>query len=222
VIRIPETELMINENQALSYANADFTESNNIFINTTFKYVEINPNSQLLDVGCGDGEIPLTIFKKSQCHMTAIDGSQAMLDQFMIKMKKNNIKNISLHKNLIDHTLFPGKTFNIILCNSVLHHISDITLFWKTLFRLTKKKGVICLMDLIRPNSDKELMALLSKYGGNDHVLLEDFKNSLKAAYTINEVTEQLNYYKNISFNIKPVSDRHFFVNIETSDDNIY
>jgi hypothetical protein len=77
-------------------------------------------------------------------------------------------------------------------------------------------------MDLIRPKSTKELETLLSRYGGNDPILSSDFKNSLKAAYTINEVTEQLLSYDNISFNIKSVSDRHFFANIEMTDDTLY
>lgn len=222
MIRIPEKELMTCEEQAHSYANADFFQSNSIFVNTLSQNININNSTELLDVGCGDGEIPIRIYKETQCSITAIDGSQAMLDQFIMKMKKNKIKNISTYRKLIDHNLFPEKSFNIVICNSVLHHVSDIELFWSTLFRLTKKKGTICLMDLIRPKSTKELETLLSRYGGNDPILLSDFKNSLKAAYTINEVTEQLLSYDNISFNIKSVSDRHFFANIEMTDDALY
>jgi hypothetical protein len=77
-------------------------------------------------------------------------------------------------------------------------------------------------MDLLRPKSNKEMDNVLLKYGGKDPILLDDFKNSLKAAYTVNEVSQQLDGYNNISFNIKPVSDRHFFVNIEMRDDTVY
>jgi hypothetical protein len=77
-------------------------------------------------------------------------------------------------------------------------------------------------MDLERPKSNKEMDDILLKYGGKDPILLDDFKNSLKAAYTINEVSQQLDSYSNISFNIKAISDRHFFVNIEMTDDTVY
>jgi hypothetical protein len=77
-------------------------------------------------------------------------------------------------------------------------------------------------MDLERPKSNKEMDDILLKYGGKDPILLDDFKNSLKAAYTINEVSQQLDGYNNISFNIKPISDRHFFVNIVMTDDTVY
>ena len=222
MIRVPEKELMCSNEQAASYANANFSESNNIFINNTFQHVKIDNYTKLLDVGCGDGEIPIRISKETDCEITAIDGSQAMLNEFKKKIMKNNVRNIFLYKKLIDHNLFLGKSFDVIICNSVLHHVSDSSLFWNTIFRLTRKNGVICLMDLLRPKSNKEMDNVLLKYGGKDPILLDDFKNSLKAAYTVNEVSQQLDGYNNISFNIKSVSDRHFFVNIEMRDDTVY
>ena len=213
---------MCSNEQAASYANANFSESNNIFINTTFQHVKIDNYTKLLDVGCGDGEIPIRISKETDCEITAIDGSQAMLNEFKKKIDKNNVRNIFLHKKLIDQNLFIDKSFDVIICNSVLHHVSDLSLFWNTIFRLTRKNGIICLMDLERPKSNKELDDILLKYGGKDPILLDDFKNSLKAAYTINEVSQQLDGYNNISFNIKPISDRHFFVNIVMTDDTVY
>jgi ubiquinone/menaquinone biosynthesis C-methylase UbiE len=222
VIRVPEKELMCSNEQAASYANANFSESNNIFINNTFQHVKIDNYTKLLDVGCGDGEIPIRISKETDCEITAIDGSQAMLNEFKKKIDKNNVRNIFLHKKLIDQNLFIDKSFDVIICNSVLHHVSDLSLFWNTIFRLTRKNGIICLMDLQRPKSNKEMDDILLKYGGKDPILLDDFKNSLKAAYTINEVSQQLDSYSNISFNIKAISDRHFFVNIEMTDDTVY
>ena len=222
MIRVPEKELMCSNEQAASYANANFTESNNIFINNTFQHVKIDNYTKLLDVGCGDGEIPIRISKETDCEITAIDGSQAMLNEFKKKIDKNNVRNIFLHKKLIDQNLFLDKSFDVIICNSVLHHVSDLSLFWNTIFRLSRKNGIICLMDLERPKSNKELDDILLKYGGKDPILLDDFKNSLKAAYTINEVSQQLDGYNNISFTIKPVSDRHFFVNIVMTDDTVY
>jgi ubiquinone/menaquinone biosynthesis C-methylase UbiE len=192
VIRVPEKELMCSNEQAASYANANFSESNNLFINNTFQHVKIDNYTKLLDVGCGDGEIPIRISKETDCEITAIDGSQAMLNEFKKKIDKNNVRNIFLHKKLIDQNLFLDKSFDVIICNSVLHHVSDLSLFWNTIFRLTRKNGIICLMDLERPKSNKEMDDILLKYGGKDPILLDDFKNSLKAAYTINEVSQQL------------------------------
>ena len=71
------------------------------------------------------------------------------------------------------------------------------------------------LMDLFRPSNEHELSSVLDKYGGNNPVLLNDFENSLRAAYTPNEVEGQLSSFSNISSSVKAISDRHFFVTIE-------
>ena len=69
-------------------------------------------------------------------------------------------------------------------------------------------------MDLVRPESNAQLGSILSKYGGSDPILLKDFENSLRAAYTIDEVRSQLSDFSQVTFSIKSVSDRHFFATI--------
>ncbi len=212
--RTPESELMERQAQAVSYAQADFSESNQIFISNLLQQTTINSKTKILDVGCGDGEIPIMLVKKTRCQITAIDGSENMLKQFILKKEKQNIDNIKIYKKLINNELFPENVFDLVINNSVLHHISDVYLFWRTLIRLIEPEGKIFLMDLVRPESDKQLQNTLSKYGGLDPTLLKDFENSLRAAYTIDEVKSQLNDFREITFNIKSVSDRHFFATI--------
>tara|TARA_B100001063_G_scaffold77076_1_gene71579 strand:- start:1545 stop:2198 length:654 start_codon:yes stop_codon:yes gene_type:complete len=214
VKRIPELELMDRDDQAASYAQADFSASNNIFINNLFEQTSINSKTKILDVGCGDGEIPIMLFEKTKCQLTAIDGSENMLNQFIMKKEKYNIKGIQIYKKLINGNLFPSTVFDIVITNSVLHHISDVFMFWKNLIRLIGPTGKIIVMDLVRPKTNLELQKKLEKYGGSDPILLSDFENSLKAAYTIDEVTAQLKTFNEITFTIKTVSDRHFFATI--------
>lgn len=213
--RIPELELMEGIEQAHSYAYADFNESNNLFIKNLFKLSKINHETKILDVGCGDGEIPIKIFKKQICDITAVDGSGSMLVEFYKKLKTNNISSIKVVKSLIDNKLFIDNKFDIVINNSLIHHIKDIFSFWKNLTRLIKDDGLILCMDLIRPDNENILDKLVQTYGGNNLTLKKDFENSLRAAYTIEEVKNQLNKINNISFTIKSVSDRHFFVSIK-------
>lgn len=212
--RTPEPELMESEEQSVSYAQADFSESNQIFISNLLQQASISSKTKILDVGCGDGEIPIMLVKNTQCQITAIDGSENMLKQFYLKKEKQNIKNIKIYKKLINNELFPENVFDLVINNSVLHHVSDVYLFWQNLIRLIGPKGKIFLMDLARPESNAQLENTLSKYGGSDPILLRDFENSLRAAYTIDEVKSQLSDFSQVTFNIKSVSDRHFFATI--------
>jgi 2-polyprenyl-3-methyl-5-hydroxy-6-metoxy-1,4-benzoquinol methylase len=214
VRRIPELELMDREDQAVSYAQADFSASNKIFLNNLFEQTSITNKTKILDIGCGDGEIPIILFEQTKCQLTAIDGSENMLKQFILKKEKHNIKDIQIYKKLINSNLFPDTVFDLVINNSVLHHVSDVFMFWENAIRLIGPKGTIILMDLVRPKTNLDLQKKLIKYGGSDPILLSDFENSLRAAYTIDEVTAQLKTFNEITFTIKSVSDRHFFATI--------
>ncbi len=48
--RTPEPELMESEAQAASYAQADFSESNEIFISNLLQQASINSKTRLLDL----------------------------------------------------------------------------------------------------------------------------------------------------------------------------
>tara|TARA_B100001057_G_scaffold114360_1_gene112722 strand:- start:701 stop:1378 length:678 start_codon:yes stop_codon:yes gene_type:complete len=222
VRRTPESELMESTEQARAYSCADFSESNNIFVNNLFRESKVNDKTKILDIGCGDGEIPIQIFKRKNCDITAVDGSEAMLDEFYKKVKNNKITNIKIMNSLIDDQLLVDSKFDIVMSNSLVHHINDIKSFWKNLIRLTDNNGIILCMDLQRPDDESSLINLLQTYGGNNLTLKKDFENSLRAAYTIDEIKSQLNEINKISFTIKPVSDRHFFVSIRLKDDAIF
>jgi hypothetical protein len=48
VRRIPELELMEREDQAVSYAQADFSASNKIFLNNLFEQTSITSKTKIL------------------------------------------------------------------------------------------------------------------------------------------------------------------------------
>ncbi len=214
--RIPEPDLMESQEQALSYANADFSDSNNLFLNKVFQCSNISENTTLLDVGCGDGEIPIKIRSAKKCNITALDGSESMLKEFKKKLDKQNIEDITVIHQRLEENSFNDESFDIITSNSVLHHVVSPHQYWDELIRLVKSTGTIFIMDLVRPKDEVALTYILDKYGGNDPTLRNDFDNSLRAAYTLPEVTEQLSVFYSISFDAKLISDRHFFVTIES------
>ena len=206
---------MEQKEQAYAYANADFSNSNKLFLEKLFEFCSITDETKILDVGCGDGEIPIEIYKKTKSKITVLDGSSAMLDEFSKKMSVNNVDDIKIIKRRYEDTHLSEKSFDILISNSVLHHVKSPKKFWEKSFNLVRQQGQIVLMDLFRPSSEHELLTILDKYGGNNPVLLNDFENSLRAAYTPYEVECQLSSFPSISSSVKAISDRHFFVTIE-------
>ncbi len=213
--RVSEKDLMESKEQASAYANADFTDANNIFIDKFLSCSKITKMTKILDIGCGDGEIPISIYGKYKCKITALDGSESMLEEFTKKLSKSQVNAIDvIHQRYENHTL-EKKSFDIVMSNSVLHHVASPKSFWKSIINLTKDGGRVCVMDLVRPSNECNLSNILKKYGGTDPVLLNDFENSLRAAYTIDEVINQLSSITNITSSVKLISDRHFFVTID-------
>ena len=213
--RVPEPDLMEQKEQAHAYANADFSNSNELFLEKLFEFCSITDETKILDVGCGDGEIPIKIYKKTKSKITVLDGSSVMLDELSKKMSANNIDDIKVIQRRYEDTHLKEKSFDILISNSVLHHVKSPKKFWEKSFNLVRQQGQIVLMDLFRPSNEHELLTILGKYGGNNPVLLNDFENSLRAAYTLYEVEDQLSSFPSISSSVKAISDRHFFVTIE-------
>ena len=54
--RILEPELMNDDQQALAYAQADFSASNQFFVDSLIR--ELSPDAhRVLDIGCGSGDV---------------------------------------------------------------------------------------------------------------------------------------------------------------------
>jgi len=80
--RRPEPELMDTHEQAIAYAQADFTESNTLFIELLRKLAP-GPldGARALDLGCGPADISIRFLRAyPQARCDALDGSQPMLD----------------------------------------------------------------------------------------------------------------------------------------------
>lgn len=206
---------MDTKEQARSYASADFAGANKLFLETLQKRIKVTAQTKLLDIGCGDGEILIQIHNMLQCNITALDGSKCMLDELKQKLKIHNINDVVVVNEKLETNSLLNKSFDLIISNSVLHHVKSPSLFWENVINLTKPGGFIAVMDLFRPETESSLIKTLKTYGGNDPVLLKDFENSLRAAYTIDEVHEQLLKSRAITYHVKPISDRHFFVTID-------
>ena len=80
--RVAEPELMLGAEQARAYAEADFEEPHNRFIDLLVQRLAGLPSSGIaLDLGCGPGDISLRFLRAlSQWRVDAVDGSPAMLD----------------------------------------------------------------------------------------------------------------------------------------------
>ena len=214
--RIIESELMSDEKQAVAYANANFEEPHNHFVELLILSMGENfPEfGNVIDLGTGAADIAIRFASNYPCfEVDAIDGSCAMIAEgkkAIDKVRLNDRINL-IHSSIQDITL-AEKEYAIVFSNSLLHHLHDPMVLWK-LIKNAKGNPLVFIMDLMRPKNTQKIDELVHEYAGNEpEILQKDFKNSLKAAFTPEEVVLQLQDIGLDGLKVTVVSDRHIVV----------
>ena len=84
---------------------------------------------------------------------------------------------------------------------------------WQTIAHCGLPGARVLIMDLARPRSETAVDALVETHAMDaPDVLRRDFRNSLFAAYTVEEVEEQLDSAGLATLEVDMVSDRHLAV----------
>ena len=214
--RVPEPELMSDEDQAMAYANADFEEPHNHFISLLKDSVaNVLPESGIaMDLGCGAADISIRFAKAFQSYQVdGLDGSAAMLaeGEKAINISELNHR-INLIQDYLEETSLVSKEYNLVFSNSLLHHLHEPMLLWNCI-KNAKGNPAVFIMDLMRPDNDDEVARMVNEYAnGEPEVLQRDFYNSLKAAFTPDEVEQQLTEAGLQGFKVSVVSDRHLTI----------
>ncbi len=201
--RAPEPELMQIPSQVRAYADADFSRSDSMVVKSLETYLiksgrTLNQNDLILDMACGPGNIAERIAKNWPfVNVVGIDGSMEMLNEAEKKLSESLRKNLSYE--LIDinsialgdiHVSFKA---DVLVSNSALHHFHDPYCFWGASKKLGKAKCIHIHRDLIRPASVEKAFELKEKHLSNSpEILKDDFYASLKASFTVEEVSQQL------------------------------
>lgn len=215
--RIPEPEQLMNDPaQARAYAEADFSEANSQFMRLLKQLVPGALEGQALDLGCGPADIPIALLQENPAlELDAVDGADAMLT--LARDSLSRLPGLSDRLRLHCHTLpsveLAEAHYDFILSNSLLHHLDDPDDLWLTLHHCAADGAHILVMDLLRPASELVVDSLVESYALNEPELLRrDFRNSLYAAYTLEEVQQQLDRHGLHGLELACVSDRHWAV----------
>jgi len=217
--RIPEPELMNNEKQVAAYSQADFSSSNNLFIEYIINKINISnfKSLKILDLGCGPCDIDIHLVKLfPNCKIFAVDGSEEMLKVAQKKIIQNNLTDkIILLNYLIPDIKINTIKFDLIISKDLLHHLKNPEDLWKTIDNFSHENTKVFIMDLIRPKNIQIAKSIVEKVSGKESEILKiDFFNSLLASYTIKEVKDML-INKNYDFNIEKIGDRHFIISLK-------
>lgn len=221
--RTPEPDLMNEKAQAKAYAEANFSEPHENFVDLFKEYFSRESGSSpeevltgnILDLGCGPADVIVRFAKRfTQCNIVAVDGADSMLEYAKEAIKQAGLTDrITLQKIYLPNGSINDLDYQAIISNSLLHHLKDPQSLWKVINKYSKNGTFVFIMDLMRPRNELGAKELMEEYASDEpEILQQDFYNSLLAAYTIAEVEEQLERERLIELKVLPVSDRHLVV----------
>lgn len=211
--RQPEPELMDDPAHAAAYAAADFAEPHDAFVRYFNERFPTHTPKRVLDLGCGPADVSIRFARAyPDCRLLGIDGAAAMVQLAQAATRQAGVDARVDVSRLHLPAAIPGAPYDTILSNSLLHHLADPLVLWRSVQAAAGSGAAVCVMDLARPANRAQAELLVARHAADAPTLLrQDFLHSLCAAYTVAEVQAQLRQV-GVKWRIESVSDRHWLV----------
>jgi trans-aconitate 2-methyltransferase len=224
--RRPEPELMDEAQQALAYAEADFSRTDQALVESILHRLQASSLSvkNVVDLGCGPGNISFRLAEALPSRpLLAIDGAAAMLAPALRRQQAEPGRwpglrflqaCLPLEDGVLSGLPLPFQPpFQLLISNSLLHHLHQPEVLWRAVRELGAPGSLVVVRDLRRPDSPAALEALVARHvSAAPAVLQRDYRASLQAAFRPDEVEEQLRQAGLSCLRVQAVEDRYLDV----------
>lgn len=219
--RTLEPEIMDTAEEASDYDAMDHASVNARFVDDLLAQVSSLtgrdlldwPTCRLLDAGTGTALIPLELIGRGfSGTIVAVDAAAEMLKVARERVAEADAGDqIELVQQDCKALAFPDASFDLVMSNSIVHHIPEPPLVFSEAWRVLKPGGILFMRDLLRPDSAETVERLVTLYAGNEPLHSRQlFRQSLHAALTIEEVEQSLAGIAERPELLAPTSDRHW------------
>jgi ubiquinone/menaquinone biosynthesis C-methylase UbiE len=149
---------------------------------------------------------------RPQWQIIAIDLANSMLEigqknilnancQEQIKLEKVDGKNLP----------YQSEQFDLVISNSLIHHLENPLPFLREIKRVLKPNGGIFLRDLFRPDSEEIIKGMVREIDPNFSPRQSQlFQDSLRAAFTLAEIADLIQQSGLENVKIYQSSERHW------------
>ncbi|MFD1747583.1 class I SAM-dependent methyltransferase [Rhizobium helianthi] len=213
--RVPEPEYMTEEEE-ICYAAADYSIPHEALAQEVVKVAAGKPR-RVVDLGCGPGDVLLRIRR----HAPDWDLTGADISPRMLAIARDaQEERLAADTRRIHWLLTNGRnlacadgSFDVVMSNSVLHHVADAVQFWREIRRIAEEGAHVFVRDLRRPPDEATARALVSKHvGGESQVVQAHYLSSLRSSYTCAEVRSQLAAARIGGLEVRELEDRYLTV----------
>jgi ubiquinone/menaquinone biosynthesis C-methylase UbiE len=215
--RILEPELMDSLDDARDYDAMDHKEVNRRFVDDLLAAAdEMEFSGDVLDLGTGTALIPIELCKRAnRCRVMAADAAISMLELARYNVEIAGVsQRVQLTHADAKSLPFANDMFDVVMSNSIIHHIPEPLFALREAARVLKTGGLLFFRDLLRPETEADLGHLVATYAGNENAHSQQmFRDSLHAALTLDEVRALADQIGVPSDKIAQTSDRHWTLN---------
>jgi 2-polyprenyl-3-methyl-5-hydroxy-6-metoxy-1,4-benzoquinol methylase len=182
-----EPELMDNSEHALAFHRANKDYGIRGFLDLYNKYINLQ-EGKIIDLGTGSGEYLLALeHKYPKLIITGFDGSEPMVHiaRGLVETHSSSIR--------VRHRAFKDidATADCVISTNTLHHMHDPSVFWNCVKKVAPK---VFVMDLVRPANITIARSIVDTLATNESDEFKiDYYNSLLAAFSPEELQEQIN-----------------------------
>ena len=110
----------------------------------------LNGRERVLDVGCGAGHVTIGLAAQA-LHLTAVDLTQAMLDQTQAQVEKRGLQNVTIQKADVAALPFGDASFDVAVSRYAAHHFADPLHALREVQRVLVPGGRWLLVDVVSP-----------------------------------------------------------------------
>jgi ubiquinone/menaquinone biosynthesis C-methylase UbiE len=178
----------------------------------------LNPNAErvqldILDLGTGTALIPIQLCRQFEhCRVMAADAAVNMLELARYNLEIAGLtQRIELAHVDAKQLPFHETLFDVVMSNSIVHHIPEPIHVLREAVRVTRPGGLLFFRDLVRPENEEQLSQLVATYtaGANEHQQ-RMFAESLHAALSLDEIRGLVSSLHFAPDTVQQTSDRHW------------
>jgi ubiquinone/menaquinone biosynthesis C-methylase UbiE len=202
---------MESDEEARDYDSMDHAAVNRAFVDDLLAGGDVA--GEVIDLGTGTAQIPILLCQQvEECRVMAIDLSVAMLDLARLNIEVNSlIDRIALAHIDSKELLYEDDQFDVVISNSIVHHIPEPGTVIAEAVRVTRPGGRLFFRDLLRPSDESTVAQLVATYAGEaDARQRKMFDDSLRAALSLDEVREMVVALGFDPESVAATSDRHW------------
>ncbi|MFG0316969.1 MAG: class I SAM-dependent methyltransferase [Planctomycetota bacterium JB042] len=208
--RILEPEVMDTAEEAEAYDHMDHSEVNRLLVD---RFVELGGGGRVLDVGTGPAHVPIELVDRGgAASVVAIDAARHMLRTGAAHLARTGAGDrVALVLTDAKRLPLADASCDAVLSNSIVHHLPDPVPCFEEIRRVLRPGGALLLRDLRRPVDVADLERLVATYAADcDDRQRGLFRDSLHAAFTVDEVKEMLGRAGLGDLEVFESSDRHW------------